>query len=122
MLRLVAEALIDVDKLSKTFRIGLSRKRVDAVREVSFDVRAGDIFGFLGPNGAGKTTTIKMLTGADRTQWWKREVVWTRDSVAPGDGAHRVPPREPLRLPVSDSDGICRDVRATLGRQWQGSS
>ncbi len=63
MLRLVAEVLIDVNKLSKTFRIGLSRKRVDAVREVSFDVRAGDIFGFLGPNGAGKTTTIKMLTG-----------------------------------------------------------
>lgn len=34
-----------------------------AVRDVSFRVRAGQIFGFLGPNGAGKTTTIKMLTG-----------------------------------------------------------
>lgn len=34
-----------------------------AVDAVSFDVRAGEIFGFLGPNGAGKTTTIKMLTG-----------------------------------------------------------
>jgi ABC-2 type transport system ATP-binding protein len=34
-----------------------------AVDRVSFDVRAGEIFGFLGPNGAGKTTTIKMLTG-----------------------------------------------------------
>jgi ABC-2 type transport system ATP-binding protein len=34
-----------------------------AVDSVSFDVRAGEIFGFLGPNGAGKTTTIKMLTG-----------------------------------------------------------
>jgi len=34
-----------------------------AVDQVSFEIRAGEIFGFLGPNGAGKTTTIKMLTG-----------------------------------------------------------
>ena len=39
------------------------RKRVEAVKSVSFQVNRGDIFGFLGPNGAGKTTTIKMLTG-----------------------------------------------------------
>ena len=58
-----AEKLIDVRKLAKTFRIGFFRKRVEAVRDVSFDVRRGEIFGFLGPNGAGKTTTIKMLTG-----------------------------------------------------------
>ena len=34
-----------------------------AVEEVSFQVFAGEIFGFLGPNGAGKTTTIKMIVG-----------------------------------------------------------
>ncbi len=34
-----------------------------AVEAVSFDVRAGRIFGFLGPNGAGKTTTIRMIVG-----------------------------------------------------------
>lgn len=33
-----------------------------AVKDISFDVRQGEIFAFLGPNGAGKTTTIKMLT------------------------------------------------------------
>jgi ABC-2 type transport system ATP-binding protein len=32
-----------------------------AVDEVSFDVGAGEVFGFLGPNGAGKTTTVRML-------------------------------------------------------------
>ncbi|MEJ7735417.1 MAG: ABC transporter ATP-binding protein, partial [Polyangiaceae bacterium] len=56
--------LIEVRDLKKTFTVGLFvRKRVEAVKGVSFDVRRGEIFGFLGPNGAGKTTTIKMLTG-----------------------------------------------------------
>ena len=34
---------------------------LEAVRGVSFEVAAGEVFGFLGPNGAGKTTTINML-------------------------------------------------------------
>jgi ABC-2 type transport system ATP-binding protein len=34
-----------------------------AVDRISFEVAAGEIFGFLGPNGAGKSTTIRMLTG-----------------------------------------------------------
>jgi len=34
-----------------------------AVKDLSFDVKAGRVFGFLGPNGAGKTTTIRMLVG-----------------------------------------------------------
>ena len=34
-----------------------------AVNDISFDVRAGEIFGFLGANGAGKSTTIRMLCG-----------------------------------------------------------
>lgn len=58
--------LIVVDGLEKRFRIGLSMKKVHAVKGVSFRVAEGEIFGFLGPNGAGKTTTIKMLTGLIR--------------------------------------------------------
>ncbi len=34
-----------------------------AVKDITFDVRPGEIFGFLGPNGAGKTTTIKIIVG-----------------------------------------------------------
>jgi len=37
-----------------------------AVDSISFDVNAGEVFGFLGPNGAGKTTTIRMLTGLSK--------------------------------------------------------
>jgi len=39
---------------------------VEAVSDISFDIRQGELFGFLGPNGAGKTTTINMLTGLAR--------------------------------------------------------
>jgi len=38
-------------------------RQVQAVREVSFTLEAGEMVGFLGANGAGKTTTLKMLTG-----------------------------------------------------------
>ncbi|MBX3292388.1 MAG: ATP-binding cassette domain-containing protein [Acidobacteria bacterium] len=45
--------------------LGVTKKFGDftAVEELSFDVRAGRVFGFLGPNGAGKTTTIRMIVG-----------------------------------------------------------
>lgn len=44
---------------------GLTRRFGDftAVDRLSFDVQAGEIWGFLGPNGAGKSTTIRMLCG-----------------------------------------------------------
>jgi ABC-2 type transport system ATP-binding protein len=50
-----ATMAIEVDDLRKSF------DAIEAVRGVSFEVAAGEIFGFLGPNGAGKTTTINML-------------------------------------------------------------
>jgi ABC-2 type transport system ATP-binding protein len=57
------DTLIVVEQLRKTFVQGFWRKKVEAVKGVSFEVHRGEIFGFVGPNGAGKTSTIKMLTG-----------------------------------------------------------
>jgi ABC-2 type transport system ATP-binding protein len=56
----MAEPVMVVESLKKTFKVGFARKVVDAVRGISFVVEPGEIFGFLGPNGAGKTTTMKM--------------------------------------------------------------
>jgi len=48
--------MIRVENLSKSYG------SVEAVRDISFDVREGDLFSFLGTNGAGKSTTINVLT------------------------------------------------------------
>ena len=53
---------IDVKNLVKRY----PRASVNAVDDISFAVRSGEIFGLLGPNGAGKTTTIGVLTTSTR--------------------------------------------------------
>jgi ABC-2 type transport system ATP-binding protein len=57
---------IEVVNLRKQYRTGFLMKRVDAVKDISFTVQPGQVFGFLGPNGAGKTTTIRTLMGLIR--------------------------------------------------------
>ena len=52
-------AMIEVERLSKTFQ--RSGQTVVAVRDVSFDVKAGELFGLFGHNGAGKSTLVRML-------------------------------------------------------------
>ena len=48
--------MIKVQSLSKNFN------NIQAVDQVSFEVKSGEVLGFLGPNGAGKSTTMKILT------------------------------------------------------------
>jgi ABC-2 type transport system ATP-binding protein len=50
-------AAIEIRGMSKRFG------KVEAVKDLSFEVEAGRVTGFLGPNGAGKSTTLRMLLG-----------------------------------------------------------
>jgi ABC-2 type transport system ATP-binding protein len=67
--RTVAKLLSENQNMSEsdiTLRVANVTKRFGdftAVEDLSFNVRAGRVFGFLGPNGAGKTTTIRMIVG-----------------------------------------------------------
>jgi len=57
---MISEDIVIVKDLSKSYG------DFDAVRDISFSIDRGEIFGFLGPNGAGKTTTINMMIGLAR--------------------------------------------------------
>jgi viologen exporter family transport system ATP-binding protein len=56
---------ISTTELSKEFSAGRGRdrRRVEAVRDITFTVERGERLAYIGPNGAGKSTSIKMLTG-----------------------------------------------------------
>jgi ABC-2 type transport system ATP-binding protein len=68
---------IKIENLNKTFEFSIKdeakgfwknffspqKKKVEAVKNISFEVLKGERLAFIGPNGAGKSTTIKMLTG-----------------------------------------------------------
>src|SRR5918912_3570212 len=68
--------MIDYDAVPAIRVAGLQKRfgEVEAVRGVSFEVHAGETFGFLGPNGAGKSTTINMLCTLLRPTGGKAEV------------------------------------------------
>jgi ABC-type multidrug transport system ATPase subunit len=53
----MSEIVLQVDNLSKKY------KKVEAVKNISFNIQKGNVYGLLGPNGSGKTTTLAMLMG-----------------------------------------------------------
>jgi ABC-2 type transport system ATP-binding protein len=64
----MADRALEIDRISKRFG------EVTALRELSLDVRAGEVLGFVGRNGAGKTTTMRIVLGvlaadAGRVRW-----------------------------------------------------
>ncbi|PLX87272.1 MAG: ABC transporter ATP-binding protein [Desulfuromonas sp.] len=56
----MTDMALKIDRLCKSFA------DVPVVKDISFAIRQGEIFGLLGPNGAGKSTTINMIAGVTR--------------------------------------------------------
>ena len=52
-------SILEFSQISKTYK--KNKHHVDALRNISFHVHEGEVFGFVGPNGAGKSTTIKIM-------------------------------------------------------------
>ncbi|MCT0067746.1 ABC transporter ATP-binding protein [Lactococcus lactis] len=72
------DKLVEVKGLQKNFG------QFQALKDVSFEVNAGEVLGYIGPNGAGKSTTIRILLGIIRTTQGKVQIfgkdVW-QDSI-----------------------------------------
>src|SRR4051795_1189299 len=86
---------IEVHELCRTYRSwkGIVRRRrteVEALRGISFEVEAGELFGLLGPNGAGKTTTIKILTPLLRPSAGSARVLGFDPASQPGEIRRRI--------------------------------
>ncbi len=83
--------IIEIEHLCKSFG------KIHAVQDLSFRVKAGELFAFLGVNGAGKSTTINMLCG----------------ELFPDSGS--------IRIGGKDISGNDAEVKATIGVVFQGS-
>ncbi|MEO7413065.1 MAG: ABC transporter ATP-binding protein [Opitutaceae bacterium] len=77
-------AHVVVRQLSKRYGV------VDALREVSFEIQQGEIFGLLGPNGAGKTTALECLVGLREPDTGEIVIGETDVRRAPAEARQRI--------------------------------
>ena len=63
---------------------------IDVLRDVTFDVEQGEIFGFIGPNGAGKTTTIRVMATLLEPMAGRVEVDGIDVTIDPTEVRHRI--------------------------------
>ena len=59
-------AAAEIVNLHKTFKTGLGKPVVHAVRGIDMSIRQGEVYGLIGPNGSGKSTLMKALLGLVR--------------------------------------------------------
>lgn len=59
----MSELAVEVKNLTKVFTLGLKKEYVVAIDNLSFEVKAGEVYGLIGPNGSGKSTTMKVVLG-----------------------------------------------------------
>lgn len=61
---MISMNILSVHNIHKTFMTGFANNIPRAIlKGVSFNIQAGEIYGFLGLNGAGKTTTLETIMG-----------------------------------------------------------
>jgi ABC-2 type transport system ATP-binding protein len=70
---------ISIRNLTKVYPVPFRRERVVAVKDLSLEVGAGQVYGLLGPNGSGKSTTMKIVLGLVPPTSGKTEI-FGRDS------------------------------------------
>src|SRR2546423_7901920 len=58
-----AGSAVTLTGVTKTFPVPFQRRSIVAVRDLSLEVGAGQIYGLLGPNGSGKSTTLEIILG-----------------------------------------------------------
>ncbi len=96
------EDVIQVVALKKEYELSrvneAGEKLFQALRGVSFEVHAGEVFGILGPNGAGKTTTLEIIEGI-RKQTSGSVVVLGLDNI---DSSHAIKRRIGVQLQSSE--------------------
>lgn len=73
--------MIAIEHLSKTFET--AQRVIQAVDDVSFQVRPAEVYGLLGPNGAGKTTVMRMILGLLRPDSGYAEINGVRSRDQP---------------------------------------
>jgi ABC-2 type transport system ATP-binding protein len=64
--------------------------QIDVLRDVTFDVGPGEIFGFIGPNGAGKTTTIRVMATLLEPMAGRVEIDGIDVTIDPGEVRKRI--------------------------------
>lgn len=86
----MVKSIVSIKHLQKSFG------RFQALKDITFDVQAGEVFGFIGPNGAGKSTTIRVLLGIlkatsghatifNEDVWQNAVSIHNRIAYVPGD-------------------------------------
>lgn len=58
-----SQTIVSAVGLTKVFKDFWGRPKANAVNDIDFEIKKGEIIGLLGPNGSGKSTTVKMLLG-----------------------------------------------------------
>ncbi|HPG39119.1 MAG TPA: ATP-binding cassette domain-containing protein [bacterium] len=111
-------AILKLKQISKAY------EEVHAVKELSFSVDKGQIFGLLGPNGAGKTTTIRMIMDIIKPDSGTIEIAGKLNSGQQRDKIGYLPEERGLykKMKVIDTITFFGEIKSKPARQTQAAA